>query len=156
MLNFFTPHICRCRAPFHGLLWLPGRAVSLGFVLKFTFIWHLQCNTQIPWNKNWQTVKTAAVCNSAYKGQQAKRCCSHESAMTDFYTNSAGHKFSANSERAFKPKQLLVAQIIFNNSSLFWTLFMLRISLNTSDLHLPTIINYKAFLLQLASSWKQN
>lgn len=56
--------------------------------------------------------------------------------MTDFYINSVGHKFSANSKRAFKPKQLLAAQIILNISSVLCTLFPLH-----SDLHLPTTIS---------------
>lgn len=73
--------------------------------------------------------------------------------MTDFYINSVGHKFSANSQRAFKPKQLFVAQIILNNSSVSCTLFWLHFFEYFRSTHANY---YKAFLLQLASSWKQN
>lgn len=117
------------QSTFRGLLQLPGTAVPLGFVLKFIFTWHLQCNTEIPWNKNWQRGKNCCclqLCLQGPAGQEVLFSWECLVKMIDFYINSLGHKFIANSERAFKPKQLLVAQIIFNNSSVLCTLFLLH------------------------------
>lgn len=129
-----SPHIFAGTEHFLMVLQLPDTTVSLVFVLKCSFIWHLHSKTQIPGRggKN----HCLQLCLQGPAGQEMLLSGDSLVKTKDFCINCVGYKFSSNSEREFRPTHLSVAQIIVNSSSGFCTLFLLH--LNTAYPQLST------------------